>query len=164
MLLCSPLVGQETYPKQLTGFLQNGMKVGLKSYVNNPNMDLTIFSEKQFATVIAAHTETLEKLAEGNEEIASQAKDAIESFRQSLPERIKQLPPGKTYAEPTVQLSVPRLFYATIVHVGEDYVLLKYDEGKEKDLKQAIALHRISRIRWYSGKLTFNVNAKVVEK
>ena len=164
LCVAAQLCAQDERPDSLSGFIKAGMNVGLKSYENNPNMDLTIFADAHYKALLDAQTMTLEELKTKNAKIALEAEAALKQFKESLPERIAKLPENKTYAEPEVQLSIPRLFYATVIHVGSDYVLLKYDQGVEKGLMQAIAIDRISRIRWDSGHFQFNVSSKVVQK
>ena len=142
---------QDERPEKLSGFIKEGMRVGLKSYENNPNMDLTIFADAHYQALLDAQSMKFEELKAKNANVARKAEEALMRFKESLPERIANLPANKTYAEPEVQISIPRLFYATVIHVGGDYILLKYDQGVEKDLRQAIAIDRISRIRWDSA-------------
>lgn len=164
LCLSAHVSAQDERPEKLSGFVKAGMRVGLKSYENNPSMDLTIFSESHYKALLDAQSMTLEELKSKNAKVAQKAEESLNRFRKSLPERSAKLPANSTYAEPEVQISVPRLFYATVIHVGSDYILLQYDQGDEKDLRQAIAIDRISRIRWDAGEFQFNVSSKVVQK
>lgn len=162
--LSSLVSAQDERPDKLSGFIKEGMHVGLKAYENNPSMDLTIFSESHYQTLLDAQSMTFDELKSRNAKVAQKAEEALKRFKESLPKRTAKLRENQTYAEPEVQISIPRLFYATIIHVGGDYILLKCDQGDDKDVRQAIAIDRISRIRWDSGELQFNVSSKIVQK
>ena len=149
--------GDDALPSSLLGFIKPSMQLGIRSSQSDSSVTIEIYSEDQFRLAKDVRDMTLEDLGKKYPEIADKAAKALAEYKSSVEAqrlrnpRVANFPPP---GEPAVALEVDRGFLlCTVLHVGEDYLLVAY--GADNSKKQVIAKQVVARIRWASDDLRF---------
>jgi len=157
------IAADDALPTSLLGFVKPGMHLGIRSSQSDSFVTIEIYSEDQFRLAQDVRDMKLENLAQKYPQIAEKASKALAEYKASVEARRLQnskgpgsnFPPG----EPAVALEVdPEVWLCTVLHVGEDYVLVAY--GADNSTKQVIAKQVVSQIRWASDDLRFRNSLK----
>jgi hypothetical protein len=141
------------------------MTIGVKSSQADSLVAIEIYSEDQFHVAKDARDMTLQDLGKKYPQIADKAAKALAEYKSSIEaqkERIPRVANFPSSGEPVVALEVDRaVLLCTVLHVGEDYLLLTYSADNSK--RQVIAKQAVSRIRWASDDLRFRTSLRRTE-
>lgn len=137
--LSTQLRAEDEFPKQLIGFLKSGQHVGLSTRSDEPTFLLVFKNQTDMAVHKDAEKLSVEELRKKYPQIERQANDLLETISRD---------PGGEAKRPKIEIgrSAP-LRYARILHVGDDYVLLEF----ENDYRTAYSSTQIGRIAWAKG-------------
>ena len=159
------IAADDVFPTSMLGFVKPGMHLGIKSSPSNSFVTIEVYSEDQFQLAKDARELTFEDLGQKYPLVADQAAKALKEYKAAVEARRLQSPKSANFrspGEPTVALEVDRaVLLCSVLHVGEDYVLVAY--GADSSKKQVIAKQSVSRIRWASDDLRFRNSLKRTE-
>jgi hypothetical protein len=153
-------VAVDEFPPMLLGFLEPGTQFIEREGFSS----ITIVPEDKRELFEDAKKLNKDELIQKYPQVARQAEDLIEHFRLSQASRRADLPKGKKFGEPQIELyqtSGSGVVY-TIKHIGNDFILLTY-KSPGSVRRQAIAKSLISRIYWYEGP-SFSLNDTFADK
>ena len=107
-----------------------------------------IYDPRVFEIVVASQTMTSEELGKKYPELETAKQNAIENERESWNNRTDQIPTGKSLRFTAHILPSQWKQFATVKHVGDDYVLLASHQDPEE--VYAIQLRWVTSITWHS--------------
>jgi hypothetical protein len=138
-MLCTQLCAEDEFPKQLIGFLKSGQHVGLSTRPDEPTFVLVFKNQTDMAVHKDAEKLSVEELRKKYPQVERQASDLLKkvSHDSVVESKLPKLEIGR-YAP---------LRYARILHVGEDYVLLEFENA----YRTAYSSTQIGRIAWANG-------------
>ncbi len=134
---------QDEFPTRMIGFLKTGQHVGVSTSKDEGTL-LTVFNDKNDMEIHRdAEKMDVEELRRKYKKVDQQAEKLLQSHSESST--------AKTPSEPSPSLGIGRFApkgYASVLHVGDDYVLLRYDSGR----RTAYSSNQIGRLIWDEGK------------
>jgi len=170
ILATRPVVAQsstDAFPTSMLGFLETGTHMGLRySFQGQGNWDeyfvVQILDNDGWTIANDSRLLPLEELRKKHPDVESLASKTLVDYQDDLPKRMDRLPQGKRYADPDISISVDRsTILCTVVHVGEDYVLVSYGGADAK--RRVLPKHLIKSINWDDGLPALTIQSKVVD-
>ncbi len=137
--LCTQLCAEDEFPKQLIGFLKSGQYVGLSTRSDEPTFVLVFKNQADMAVHKDAEKLSVEELRKKYPQVERQANDLLETITRDSDVESKR---------PKLEIGrYATLRYARILHVGDDYVLLEFENA----YRTAYSSTQIGRIAWANG-------------
>jgi len=150
----------DEFPPMLLGFLEPGTRFIERDGFSS----ITIVPEDKRELFDDAKKLIKDELIQKYPQVARTAEDLLEKFRLSQHSRRADLPKGKIFGEPQIELYKisGSSFVYTIKHIGNDFILVTY-KSNEQVRSLAIAKSLISKIYWYEGP-SFSLNDTFADK
>lgn len=134
---CSSVKAQTEFPQKLSGFLDEGMNVGLNQTPGDENrFEIYIWTDVRFQMEVDARTLKFDELASKYPSISKNAQKLLAQRRSD---------PKLQNVELQVAWS-PQFSPSVVTFVGADYILIK--DAVNKEVRMAFRSERISAIRW----------------
>lgn len=138
-------------PSSMVGFLQPGMKLGIRSTEGSSDIHIVIFSERAFAIERDGRLMELAAIVEKYPEVAEAKDAALRAGPKSYVDgRGRLIELGVPSVE---RLSIDRrLLLCSVSHIGADYMLVTLEEsadnGDAQSPRKVYAIDRIASIVW----------------
>lgn len=144
-----PCCGQDgDYPATISGFLKPGTFAGIRALDASSGITVTIYAEPDFEIALDARRLSLDELAAKYKSVADSRAKTLQEATASWELRRKENASGRDSGTPQVSLFIDRREQLyRIVHVGNDYLLVSYEDNTNR--QRAFATKYISSIRWH---------------
>jgi hypothetical protein len=161
----------DTFPTTILGFLETGTHLGVQHSDyrrdgggRDEHFVLQILDNDGWKIANDSRRLPLEELRKKYPVVESLASKTLEDFQDSSATRMDRLPKGKRYSDPDISIARDRLtvtLLCTVVHVGDDYVLVSYGDAGKK--RRVLPKHMIKYIGWDDGLPSLSISSKVVD-
>jgi hypothetical protein len=136
---CCQLCAEDEFPKQLIGFLKAGQHVGLSTRPDEPTLVLIFKNQTDMAINRDAEKLSVEELRQKYPQVERQASQLLDTAARDST--------GESKGPKLEIVRYAPLRYAKVLHVGNDYVLLEFENAS----RIAYSSTQIGRIAWANG-------------